>query len=151
METSGNNIGKIKNGKSGSYENEDEDKHYLYTDINLSTSNLGSVAGDVTLTLKGNTKVGTLEGDASTLKEGTGNVYGGGDQSYVYNEDDTNPNKGEETKASTIVNLQGNTIVYGNVFGGGNNGKVSGNTTVNIGKPETTSDSGDDTGGESNP
>lgn len=151
LETSGNNIGKIKNGKSGSYENEDEDKHYLYTDINLSTSNLGSVAGDVTLTLKGNTKVGTLEGDASTLKEGTGNVYGGGDQSYVYNEDDTNPNKGEETKASTIVNLQGNTIVYGNVFGGGNNGKVSGNTTVNIGKPETTSDSGDDTGGESNP
>lgn len=125
--------------------------HTLSTPENLDKSNLGSVSGNVTLTLKGNTTVGTLEGEASTLKEGTGNVYGGGDQSYVYNEDDTKPNKGEETKASTIVNLQGNTIVYGNVFGGGNNGKVSGNTTVNIGKPETTSDSDDDTGDEPNP
>ena len=95
----------------------------LYTTEDLSPSNLGSVNGAVTLTLKGDTKVGTLEG--STLKEGTGNVYGGGDASVVNNP--TNP-----TAASTIVSLQGNTQVLGNVFGGGNKGMVSGTTTVKI-------------------
>ena len=137
LTTDGKNI---KNGTSGS----NLTKHYLYTDIDLSTSNLGSVAGGVSLTLKGNTTVGTLEGEgnAQTLKDGTGNVFGGGDQSYVYNE--TTPDK-----ASTTVNLQGNTLVRGNVFGGGNKGLVSGNTKVNIGEPKTTSGSGGDTGGGS--
>lgn len=121
-------------------------KHDIYTNQNLSTSNLGSVAGDVTLTLKGNTKVGTLEGEASTLKEGTGNVFGGGDQSYVYSED--NP-----AGASTTVKLQGNTLVRGNVFGGGNQGLVSGNTTVIIEETETPSSggSGSGSGGGNNP
>ena len=96
----------------------------LYTTENLNKSNLGSVSGQVTLTLQGNTKVGTLNAD-NTLKEKTGDVYGGGDESYVFNEDD-------KKKAKTIVNIKGNTEVLGNVFGGGNRGEVSGSAKVNI-------------------
>ena len=93
------------------------------TNVNLETSNLGSVAGNVNLTLKGNTKVGTLEGEegAQTLKGGTGNVFGGGEMSYV---------TGQSNKVT--VTLQGNAEVYGNVFGGGNEGLVEGSTEVNI-------------------
>ena len=105
----------------------------LYTEVDLSKSNLGSVSGAVTLTLTGNTRVGTMlqtvnqetNETVSSLKDGTGNVYGGGDSSYVYNK--TTP-----SNASTVVNLAGNTEVFGNVFGGGNNGEVSGSATVNI-------------------
>ena len=96
----------------------------LYTTEDLNKSNLGSVNGLVTLTLQGNTKVGTLNAD-NTLKEKTGDVYGGGDESYVFNE-------GDKKKAKTIVNIKGNTEVLGNVFGGGNRGEVSGSATVNI-------------------
>ena len=96
----------------------------LYTTEILLSSNLGSVNGLVTLTLQGNTKVGTLNAD-NTLKEKTGDVYGGGDESYVFNEDD-------KKKAKTIVNIKGNTEVLGNVFGGGNRGEVSGSAKVNI-------------------
>ncbi len=85
--------------------------HYIYTDVDISKSNLGSVR-NVYLTLKGNTVVGT-EGDAET-----GSVYGGGEESAV-NED-------------THVLLKGNTLVRGNVFGGGDEGSVSGNTSVEI-------------------
>ena len=131
-------------GASGSNVSINKTNHTLSTPENLDKSNLGSVSGNVTLTLKGNTTVGTIEvkDDKQTLKDGTGNVFGGGDQSYVYNE--TAP-----ANASTTVNLQGNTLVRGNVFGGGNQGVVSGNTTVNIGDPPTTSGSGGDTGGGS--
>ena len=102
----------------------------LYTTENLEPSNLGSVNGLVTLTLQGNTKVGTLNAD-NTLKEKTGDVYGGGDESYVFNEDD-------KKKAKTIVNIKENTEVLGNVFGGGNRGEVSGSAKVNIESEETT-------------
>ncbi len=102
----------------------DTNAKVLFTTIDLSKSNLGSVSGQVTLTLQGNTKVGTLNAD-NTLKEKTGDVYGGGDESYVFNEDD-------KKKAKTIVNIKGNTEVLGNVFGGGNRGEVSGSATVNI-------------------
>ena len=96
----------------------------LFTTENLDKSNLGSVSGAVTLTLTtngtdGRTIIGT-NGDSTT-----GNVYGGGDASYVNNE--TNP-----TAASTTVNISGDTLVRGNVYGGGNEGNVSGGTTVNI-------------------
>ena len=102
----------------------DTEKRELYTTIDLSEFNLGSVSGTVTLTLttigeNGKTIIGTTN-DANT-----GNVYGGGDQSYVYNS--TNP-----ASASTRVTLAGNTEVLGNVYGGGNNGIVSGSATVNI-------------------
>ena len=95
------------------------DTAYFYTEVSL--DNLGAVQGNVTLTLKGNTKVGTLlnEGTASeSLKDGTGNVYGGGDQSAA--------------ESNTSVFLQGNTHVLGNVFGGGNRGPVGGSTSVTV-------------------
>ena len=93
------------------------DPNYFYTEIPL--SNLGAVSGNVTLTIKGNSKIGTEN------VSDTGNVYGGGDQSEVSNS--TTP-----ANASTIVNIEGNTEVLGNVYGGGNRGAVSGHTTVNI-------------------
>ena len=79
---------------------------------------LGSVSGAVTLTLKGNTKVGYDEEGNHVDVDGGGNVYGGGDASAVDN--------------STTVNISGNTEIYGDVFGGGNSGEVSGSATVNI-------------------
>ena len=92
-------------------------KHDIYTNQNLSTSNLGSVDGNVILTIKGNSMIGT-EGDTTGEK---GNVFGGGEESYVI---------GPTHKVT--VNLEGNTEVLGNVFGGGNEGLVEGSTTVNI-------------------
>ena len=55
------------------------DSNFVHTTVDL--NHLGTVNGDVTLTLKGNTVVGTLEG--TTLKAGTGSVYGGGAESAV--------------------------------------------------------------------
>ena len=110
-------------GTLGSNVSIDKIAHTLSTGENLDKSNLGSVAGNVTLTIKGNTKVGTLEGEESsqTLKGGTGNVFGGGEMSYV---------TGATNKVT--VTLQGSAEVYGNVFGGGNEGLVEGSTEVNI-------------------
>ena len=93
----------------------DKTNHILYTNINLDKSNLGSVNGNVTLTIRGDSKIGT-EGDATK-----GNVFGGGEQSYVTG-----------TAHKVTVNLQGNTEVHGNVFGGGDHGVVEGSTKVNI-------------------
>ena len=127
---SGNNKGKITNNTSGS----NLTKHYIYTDVDISNSNLGSVDGDVTLTIKGNSVIGTA-GDISGEK---GNVFGGGESSYVTG------------AAHTVtVNLQGNTEVLGNVFGGGDEGVVEGTAIVNIGEiPTSTSGSGSGSGGD---
>ena len=95
---------------------EGEEMGYFYTEIPL--SNLGAVSGAVTLTITGDSEIGT-NGVATT-----GHVYGGGDASAVTNATPAN--------ASTTVNISGNTLVRGNVFGGGNNGVVSGSATVNI-------------------
>ena len=107
----------------------DQTNHKLRTGVNLSESNLGSVSGAVTLNIttsgSGKTKIGT---DGDTTK---GNVYGGGDASYVNNE--TTP-----ANASTTVNISGNTTINGDVFGGGNEGLVSGSTKVNVMYTETT-------------
>ena len=99
----------------------DNTNHILYTKAeDLEKSNLGSVNGDVTLILttsgtNGKTTIGI--GSDNT----TGNVYGGGDASYV---------TGDSHKIT--VNLQGKTEVLGNVYGGGNEGIVEGSTEVNI-------------------
>ena len=87
----------------------------LYTTVDLKKSNLGSVNGNVNLTIKGNSVIGTI-GNSQT-----GDVYGGGDESYV---------TGSGNKIT--VTLAGNTEVYGNVFGGGNEGLVEGSTEVKI-------------------
>lgn len=89
--------------------------HTLSTPENLAKSNLGSVNGNVTLTIKGDSKIGT---DGNTTK---GNVFGGGESSYV---------TGAGHKV--IVTLAGKTQVLGNVYGGGDSGVVEGSTEVNI-------------------
>jgi hypothetical protein len=104
----------------------DTTDHILYTTEDLSKSNLGSVSGNVELTLKGNTTVGTLNSDGS-LKENTGNVYGGGDESYV-----TRQLNSSQPTGNTIVKLQGDSHVLGNVYGGGNRGAVGGSSKVII-------------------
>ena len=103
---------------------EEVTKWYCYTWSQL--VNLGAVLNNVTLTLDGNTVVGTVGNPE------TGNVYGGGDASAVGHVDDPNDNEDEDIIANTTVNLQGNTRVLGNVFGGGNEGLVNGSATVNI-------------------
>ena len=97
--------------------NASDGKNYFYTTVSL--EDLGMVRGDVTLTLKGNSKVGT-QGHAET-----GNVFGGGDESAV-------AKNASGEKGNTTVKLQGNTNVRGNVYGGGNEGAVGGNTEVII-------------------
>lgn len=84
---------------------------------------LGTVKGNVILTIKGNSTIGTL--DNGNLVAGTGNVYGGGDESSV------NKTDGGE-KGNTTVNLQDGVTVLGNVYGGGNNGTVGGSSEVKI-------------------
>ena len=103
----------------------DPDKPILYTKENLAKSNLGSVAGNVTLTIKGNSVIGTV-GDTTK-----GNVFGGGQESYVTPSLDSN-GKPVANTGNTEVNIQGNTEVLGNVFGGGDEGEVQGSTQVNI-------------------
>lgn len=76
---------------------------YCYTTEEL--TGLGTVKGNVSLTIKGTTIIDE-------------DVYGGGDASAV--------------DGNTTVTLQGNATVTGNVFGGGNSGEISGSATVNI-------------------
>ena len=87
------------------------DDNILYTTEDLDKSNLGSVTGKATLILDGTTV--------------SGNVYGGGDQSTVYNKD-------VPANAQTEVTIKGGSQITGSVFGGGNEGDVSGSTKVNI-------------------
>ena len=92
---------------------------YVWTNQTLTNDNLGSV-GSATLILKGNTVIGSQNG-AGDLVEGTGNVYGGGDESAV--------------NGNTTVKLQDGAHVLGNVYGGGNNGTVAGKSSVTIQNP----------------
>ncbi len=83
----------------------DKTKHILYTNIDLSKTNLGSVTGNIRLSLEGKTKV-------------KGSVFGGGEESVV--------------GGSTEVIINDQTRVYGNIYGGGNMGEVGKNTKVVI-------------------
>ena len=85
-------------------------KWYCYTTVSL--ENLGAISGNASLTIKGNTVIGT-DGDNTT-----GNVYGGGDESSV--------------TGDTTVILEDEAQVRGNVYGGGNNGVVGGKSAVKI-------------------
>ena len=85
-----------------------DDQWYCYTTVSL--ENLGTVSGNATLTIDGDSKIG---------KSGTGhNVFGGGAQSAV--------------TGNTTVKLQGNPEVFGDVFGGGDQGEVGGSSKVLI-------------------
>ena len=110
-----------------------KDDHILYTTEDLDA--LGTVEGNVTLTLKGNTIVGTLLNEGTEneiLKPGTGNVYGGGDESAVTaDSEDLNV----EHSGNTSVRLEGGVNVYGNVYGGGNRGAIARSSEVKIQDP----------------
>ena len=80
-----------------------DSKWYVYSPESL--TGLGTVKGDVSLTIEGTTEI-------------DGNVYGGGDASAV--------------DGNTTVILQGQATVTGNVFGGGNSGDVTGSASVTI-------------------
>ena len=75
-------------------------------------SGLGTVSGNVTLTIKGESHI-------------YGSVFGGGESSDVTGNDKT-----------VTVTLEGNTIIDHNVFGGGDRGKVNGSTEVYIKEEE---------------
>ena len=94
----------LSNGGSGS--DVTDDHRYIYTTLDITSDNLGTVQ-NAELTLKGNTTV-------------DGSVFGGGDASAV--------------SGNATVTLKGATQVEGDVFGGGNKGMVSGKTTVKIKK-----------------
>lgn len=98
----------------------DKTNHVLYTTANL--DNLGTVEGNVTLTLDG-TIVGNTANIENNLIVGTGNVFGGGEQSKV-------------EQNTTVLILGATTWVMGNVYGGGNQGEVLGNTKVIINQNE---------------
>ena len=89
----------------------DNTDHILYTKEDLTT--LGTVVGNVSLTIGGNSVIGTVEND-----EASGHVFGGGEESKV--------------DGNTSVILSGNTEVFGNVYGGGNKGIVGGNSSVTL-------------------
>ncbi len=95
----------------------DNTNHILYTTIDLSKTNLGSVNGSVTLNIE--TSAANKSATIGTIGDSTtGFVYGGGDESVV--------------NGDIHVTLSGNTTVMNNVFGGGNRGSVTGDTTVDI-------------------
>ena len=107
---------------SAGNEFDETDGHHILTTENLNS--LGTVEGNAILILEGTTKVGYDEND-NPVNSG-GNVYGGGDASAV------KVKEGVANSGSTTVYITGNTKVLGNVYGGGNKGKVEGNTEVNI-------------------
>lgn len=79
--------------------------NHVMTTQDLSKTNLGSVSGDIFLTIKGSSTVG-------------GSVFGGGDESAV--------------NGNTLVKVLDKTKVFGNIYGGGNMGAIGGNTKVII-------------------
>ena len=89
----------------------DNSNHILYTNEDLTT--LGTVTGNASLTITGDSRIGTVEND-----EASGHIFGGGEESNV--------------DGNTSVILSGNTEVFGNVYGGGNKGLVGGNSSVNL-------------------
>ena len=98
-------------------------KPCYYTEISLDS--LGTVHGNVTLTIEGKSTIGSYVN--GVLKPDSGNVFGGGDESLV--------------TGNTEVFIKDYTKVFGNIYGGGNMGKVAGDTKVIINGvvPETNS------------
>lgn len=99
----------VNTGSNATFEYpEGSGKWYVLTTVSL--EGLGAVSNDVNLTLEGTTTVGTPG------VNGTGNVFGGGNESVV--------------NGNTLVKVLDQTKVFGNVYGGGNMGVVGGNTKV---------------------
>ncbi|WP_176780557.1 ZmpA/ZmpB/ZmpC family metallo-endopeptidase-related protein [Prevotella sp. tc2-28] len=105
----------------------DNTNHILYTDEDLTS--LGTVTGNVTLTIDGNT-VADENGKVMKVEH---SVYGGGEESAV------NGNTSVTVTGGTIGTANEGGAEYGNVFGGGKGkeddvtaGIVKGSTTVSI-------------------
>ena len=109
------------------------DKTYCYTPVSL--EGLGTVTGDVSLTIEGNTvvmgKIVNVTKDIDgnkviTYGAQTGGVFGGGNSSGVVG------------NTTVIINTSGQQTTEGydynvyNVFGGGNKAEVQGNSIVTI-------------------
>ena len=92
----------------------DETKKEIYT-YAVDLTDLGTVRGQTTIVIKGNSVIGDAEAGTG------GSVFGGGNASKV--------------EGDTHVHIQGGTI-NGSVFGAGNQAEVTGKTEVVIGKPE---------------
>ena len=102
-------------------------KNYIYTEVSL--ENLGSVSGNVTLTINGNT---VADKDGKVMKVGE-SVYGGGEESTV------NGNIEVSVTGGTIGTTGKGGATWGNIYGGGKGkekdvtaGLVKGNTNINI-------------------
>ena len=119
------------NGKSTSQLNADPtfkigDKWYCYTWNSL--QGLGTVTGNVTLDIEGNTLVEgnvfeTNDLGVQTVKEQTGGAFGGGDASDVVGNTTVKIDaSGQQTEGYNVYN----------VFGGGNKATVTGEATVNL-------------------
>ena len=115
---------------------------------------LGTVSGNVTLNITGNTKVeGKIFNADGTVKEQTGGVFGGGAKSEVTGSDKTvtvniNQSAGSadryinnvygggdegDVASEVVVNIQSeSSYVAHDVFGGGNAADVKKNTEVNM-------------------
>jgi hypothetical protein len=78
-----------------------EDKWYCYTTVSL--EDLGTISGNTSITVEGNTSI-------------LGHVFGAGDASKV--------------QGDTFVYIKDHAKVFGNIYGGGNMGEVGGNTKV---------------------
>ena len=77
----------------------------LYTDTDVTMTELGNVTDAIAITINGHTTIGE-------------NVFGGGNES--------------KSLSNTTVTLKGAATINGNVFGGGNRAVVGGSTDVNI-------------------
>lgn len=99
------------NWEHGNTNSVDNTNHILYTTEDLDA--LGTVEGNATLTITGNSRIGTVENDAAT-----GHVFGGGEESRV--------------DGNTDVIISGSTEIFGDVYGGGNEGDVAGNSKVTL-------------------
>ena len=108
----------------------DKTGHFLYTTENLEKSNLGSVQGNVTLTIQ--TEAGKTTTIGTAGKSDTGNVFGGGEESYVINTPATSTTSAIIHTVTVNLKGPGTTNILGDVFGGGNMGLVEGSTKVNI-------------------
>ena len=90
------------------------DNKFFFTEV--SVDHLGAVSDNVIFTIQGKSSIGTFEN--GVLKSGTGNVFGGGDESTV--------------DGNTLVKVLDQTKVFGNIYGGGNMGEIGGDTKVII-------------------
>ena len=119
------------NDKDPSTTTLDDDNHLIYTDVDL--NDLGTVAGNVTLNITGNTLVeGFVDDGQSKAEVQTGGVFGGGDESKVTGTDKT-------VQVNIITKGTSERYIY-NVLGGGNEGDVDSNVVVNIGNDSKASE-----------